>query len=147
MKRRRLKLVLAAWAVGYCTYLLKEMLIVHDWGIALVALLMGWGPAILYSAFFVGVALLLGLFLKVKSIKRAWQDNPRFALWLLVGSIAALLVSPYVGLSQDLHMRDGGRVTMLNPFVWFTSYVLIIFVVAHWPEPKGRQTFNREGQH
>ena len=134
MRLRRPRLLLAAWAVAYWMYLIKEMLIVHDGRIAMTALLMSWGPAILYSAVFVGVALLLGFVLNIPSVGRAWQGNTRLALSLLIGSIAALLVSPYVGLSEDLHLAQGGRVTMLNPVVWFTSYILIIFVVAHWPE-------------
>jgi hypothetical protein len=90
--------------------------------------------ATVVSGLFVGLALLIGLLLKVPAISRVWSASRLVPALTGLACVVVLTVGHRFGLIYVAsHPETGQSITMLHPVAAVGAYFGLVFVVANWP--------------
>lgn len=128
---RRALTIALAFVVGWIVYMIAMVLTVYDGVLSLI-----FQPimATLCSGFFVALALVVGLILKIPVVSRWWRATPLWALSLMLGSVFVLCFGSWLGITQVYTDQETGRqFTGLNVVAALSGYFTLIFAVANWP--------------
>jgi uncharacterized membrane protein len=123
--------LLVAWGVGGAIYLIAVALWSYDGILSLV-----FQPlcAAVVSAMAVGLVLIPGLVLRVPPLGRLWNAQRTCALVLVVGCLAVMGLGSSIGLTGSFEDPQTHRsFVALHPVAALLSYLLLLFVLAHWP--------------
>jgi len=94
--------------------------------------------AVLCSAFFVAVALLVGLAFRIPSLSRWWHTTSLWAGVLVVASLFVFCYGWELGITETVIDPETGRkFTQLHPAAAAAGYFALIFSLANWPLRKG----------
>lgn len=128
---RRSVVILIAWAMGWLVYMIAMVMTVYD---GVLSLLFQPIMAAFFSAAFVGIALLIGLILRIPAISRAWRSSRLIAVGLAALSVFLMLFGSSMGLTQTLtDYRTGSHFVSLHWAVAFGSYFVLLFAIANFP--------------
>ena len=126
--------ILVAFGVGWVVYMVGMVLTVYD---GLLSLIFQPILAALWSGCVVGVSLLVGRFLRVRSISRIWNGSRRWAALIAAASLFILafgysLGLTYVGVNPETHQQ----IVVLHPAAALGGYFFLLFSIANWPNRK-----------
>jgi hypothetical protein len=128
---RRALAIFVALAVGWIVYMIAMMMTVYDGVLSMI-----FQPimAVLCSGFFVGLALLVGLVLRIPFISRWWQASRLWAVALISGSLSILCFGSLLGITEVYTDHETGRqFTGLHSAAALSAYFAMIFGLANWP--------------
>jgi hypothetical protein len=128
---RRVLAIFVAFVVGWIVYMVAMMMTVYD---GVISMIFQPFMAVLCSGFFVALALLLGLLLKIPLISCWWRSNRLWALTLVLGSLFILCFGSFLGITQVYTDHETGRqFTGLHSAAALSGYFALIFGLANWP--------------
>jgi hypothetical protein len=124
-----------AWVVGVIIYLIAAFREGGCDGLPdLIALSMS---AAVFSAVTVGLAVLIGWFLRFIPLGQWRQSDWRWAALAVAGSLVVLNFGSVIGLNLPYtDPTTGEQFAALHPAVAVGGYFLLIFAVAHWPSAR-----------
>jgi hypothetical protein len=123
--------LLAAWGIGWAVSLVAVLVWGYD---GFPTLIFGALTAAVVSTVSVAVALLAGLVFLVRPVGRLWNSEPMWATGLAALCLAVMCVGSRVGLTAHYADPETGRAFVaLHPVAALSSYLLLLFAIAHWP--------------
>jgi hypothetical protein len=129
---RRLIRLSIAWGAGGTIY----MVAVRLWGLdGLAALILQPLCAAVVSAARVGAVVLAGLVLHVRPVGRLWHPRPAWARLIAVACLGVMRFGSAVGLTGAyVDPETGQPFVALHPAAALSSYLGLLFALAHWPQ-------------
>jgi hypothetical protein len=123
--------IFVAFVVGWIVYMIAMMMTVYD---GIISIIFQPIMAVLCSGFFVALALLVGLLLKIPLISRWWRSRRLWALTLVLGSLFVLCFGSLFEITQVYTDHETGRqFTGLHSAAALSGYFALIFGLANWP--------------
>ena len=100
----------------------------------------------LWTALFVALALLLGLFLRIPILRRWWTSTRLWASILVASSVFILAFGQALGITAiGTNPKTNNSFEMLHPVAALGGYFCILFAVANWPSSM-RKPIARSGE-
>ncbi len=127
----RVFMIFAAFFVAYIIYWIAMVMTTYD---GMISLIVQPFMAALVSAVFVTAAFLLGLFLKLPSIRTFWYSRRRWAIIVSLIGLSLLCFGYSLGIrSIGTNPDNGTQFEMLDPYVAVISYFMVVFGVVNMP--------------
>jgi hypothetical protein len=134
-----------AFSIGWTVYMFGMMLMPSQGALALIV-----QPflAAFFSALFVGLALVVGLILKIPILFRWWTRSRLWALLLAGSSVFILALGQSLGITaMGENPKTGNEFVMLHPVAALCGYFCLLFAVANWPRSMRKASGANEVDH
>ena len=120
-----------AWCVGWGVYMIAMMMTTYD---GFPSLILQPIMAALFSALFVAVAVLVGLFLRIPPLWRIWTKRRLWAGLLILVSLFLLCFGSTLGWTVVQTNPDTkAQIVTLDPAIAIGAYFGLLFAIANWP--------------
>jgi hypothetical protein len=128
---KRLLAVGVAFVVAWVVYMIAMMMTVYD---GLPSLILQPILGAIASGLVVGLALILGLLIRIPFVGKLWRRTPWGAALLTAGSAGLLCFGYALGLRETFTNPETGRsFQSLHSGAALGGYFALIFSLANWP--------------